>query len=311
MTASHSLLGRLIHFIKHLLMKIFGGTGSYTPDYGKPIAYLGGDNKIRPINSNSIPKEGFFSAYPNSLAIDQYTGEIDLRKSNTGVRYKIVFTDCDKHETETRLIISGIDYESSIFSLSSTKPDEYITKPFYNAHPTNRAYKGKFNIIPKGDKPTADLLGLVIDPDTGHVELKATILNGALGFGDQTDAQGRRVPANGASKEFKIYYELEDDSQKALNHTPFVLYFFNTREDIPKELIGKVLDRHGAFKDRLKEAVQRSFPVFLLAFPMGVFSNDTWGMVASVIASLTAFSFQMAKVRETTPDKPPEHVATL
>ncbi|MES2730725.1 MAG: hypothetical protein V4714_03220 [Bacteroidota bacterium] len=291
-------------------MKIFGNPSPYKPDYGKPVAYLGGDNKIRPINRP--PCEGFFSAYPSSLAIDQYTGEIDLSKSNTGVRYTIVFTDCDKRESSARLIISGIDYDSRIFSLSSTKQEEYIAKPFYNAHPKNWEYKGKFNIIPKEPKPTADLQGLVIDPDTGQVDLKATILNGALGFGDKTNAQGQRLPANGASKEFKIYYELEDDSKNALNYTPFVIHFFNTREDIPKDLIDKVDHRRTAFKSRLTEAVNKSLPVFLLATPVGIFSNTTWGLIVTTVASLATFFFQTTQTgkKRDDPDKPPEHMAT-
>jgi cobalamin biosynthesis protein CobT len=69
--------------------------------------------------------------------------------------------------------------------------------------------------------------GVAISKTVGTINLKQSMLNGALGAN----------PANGTSQTFRIYYRLNDNSQKALNYIDVKLHYFRYITDVPQSLI--------------------------------------------------------------------------
>ncbi len=304
MTESKSFLGRFFQFIKRLLMSLFGkSTATYTPDYGKPVVFLGGNNKIRP--TNKPPADGFFSVEPNGLEIDQDSGEIDLAQSDTGICYKILFTDCDKRVTSTQLTISGINYESKVYSLSR---GETLIKPFYNS---------KLQTPPPNQgsvydtRGTAQKQGLFVDPKTGWIDLKKTIEQGACGFRESAPGSGKietRIPINGASKEFEMYYSIQDESKGTLNKITLRIHFYDSEADIPAE----VNDRYKWKRDWILNNCNQIPPLIVLAASLHIdFGDGLWGAVATLLAALSSFAFLMATIPKQKPMKPPDLIIVL
>jgi hypothetical protein len=303
MKESKSFLGHIFQFIKRLLMNLIGKSSLlYTPDYGTSVVYLGGNDKIRPIND--FPAEGFFSAEPNGLEINQRNGEIDLSQSDTGICYRILFTNCDKQETSTWLTISGINYESKVYSLSR---GETQVKPFYNS---------KLQTPPPDQgsvfdtRGTAQKQGLIIDPKTGWIDLIKTIEQGACGFRESEPGSGRidlRIPTNGASKEFEMYYSLQDDSKGTPNKITLRIHYYDSEEDIPDE----VRDRYQWKRDWILNNCNQVPLLAILAASLHIdFGDGLWGAVATLLAALSSFAFLMPTAPKQTTMKPPDIIVT-
>ncbi len=87
------------------------------------------DYKIKPIQT----LKGQYGAKPQGMEIDHNTGEINVTKSETGLKYKVFFVPDKTTDTcFTYLAISGIDYKSKIFILNQ---NDTLAIPIYNANP--------------------------------------------------------------------------------------------------------------------------------------------------------------------------------
>ncbi|MEA5461688.1 hypothetical protein VB796_21650 [Arcicella sp. LKC2W] len=208
------------------------------------------------IVSPSNSQNGTYGGFPEGLSINPSTGVINVTMSEAGLRYKVYFVPANTTDTCFKFItISGVDYLSKIYNLDN---NDEIASP---------NYRGLNSVLPcsdddedddddnecefddgnddddgdgTGDEPPTGqeviLQGVDIDKVTGKIDLKKSIQNGALGIN----------PANGTSKLFRIYYRLNDNSQKALNFIDVKIHYFQTLGAIPQSLLNQIADKNNA-----------------------------------------------------------------
>jgi len=195
--------------------------------YEQEIVYLqAGLESIKPTIQTEL--EGTFSASPKGLlALDPNTGEINLRRSETGISYTINFVSDDGLVNASQeLLISGIDYRQGLFGKESLGK----LVPVYNNDPTLTLPRGSF-------RASSELVAL--DPETGIIDLRQTFLNGALG----KDGHGI----------FRIKYQLQDLSEGAINSIQVEIYHFESVESIPATLVAKVSQDKGTYRSGEEE----------------------------------------------------------
>lgn len=192
-----------------------------------------GDYIVKPL----IPLPGSYGAFPTGLQIDTANGNINITRSETGLKYIVWFVASGKGDTCKRFVtVSGVNYNDSIYIMSKNSAS---ASPIYNANtliPVN-CNGCEFDDGPDddnrngiADEPPAkqELVpqGFVINKSTGVINFKKSIQNGVLG----------KSPISGASKEFVLNYRLGDKSGKALNHIGFKLFYYKSQSEIPVKL---------------------------------------------------------------------------
>jgi hypothetical protein len=270
---------------------------------GDPVYYRNGDEPWLVAPRISPKVHGCYRSNPGGLNIDENTGEIDVNNSDTGIRYEVEYMPCGKKGVaRTWVVMGGVGFSGGIASLSSDQA--LVVKPHYYGHdpklevPSETAPPGRYGYIPENVKPSADLRGLFIDERTGGIDLRKTLESGALGFRQD----GSRLPENGASKEFKIYYQLETSPNKeVLNYTVFRVHFFDTEQDVPEELLARMRQtRNSIFQKAL------ALPL-MLAMPYAWWSDAPWEALAALLAALSSLLFLNAH-ESNNPLRPPEQI---
>jgi hypothetical protein len=271
---------------------------------GNPVFTKQGEEPLL-ISPEIRPRvSGCYRAIPGGLRIDQQTGQIDINNSDTGIRYKIEFTPCgQRYAAQTVVVMKGIFFQGGIFSLS--RSEALTSRPWYYAGnpqdevPTNNVPAGRFGYIPENVKPTANLVGLQLEESTGEIDLRKTIASGALGFRKEGG-----LPANGASKEFKVYYDLVTNQNKeVLNYTTLRIHFYDTEADIPEELLVRLKQQRNSIFQK-----EMALPL-LLGMPFFWFRDSPWEGLAALAAALSSLLFLNAG-SSNNPLRPPEHVVT-
>lgn len=194
---------------------------------------LPNDYIVKPVNTLS----GLFGCYPDGLKIDKLTGNIDISESETGLKYMVWFKATGSNDTCKKFItVSGINYIDSIYTLKNASP---VATPSYNATHNDilNCTDCEFDDGPDDDDndgvadeplPGQEVIpqGIAMDKKTGAINLKQSLLNGALGPN----------PKPGTFKDFILNYRLADGSSKALNKLIFRMYYFKTQSQIPPAL---------------------------------------------------------------------------
>ena len=211
--------------------------------YGDSVFYLknqAADYIIRPIN----PRGGSFTGFPDGIELNDKTGEVNVSKSETGLRYKISFTDAATGKiSTTTILISGINYFDRIYNLSS---NDTLALPVYNGTP-NRAIPA--NSVFDEDNG-CNGVGVAVDVNNATINLAATIRNGVFGAS----------PTNGAQKEVEMKYRVNDGSGKTSNKLKVKLYYFNSANDIDADLKQLLIDRQGmVFGANLQNGIGQEF----------------------------------------------------
>ena len=216
------------------------------------------DYIVAPVNELT----GIYGAAPKGLSIDTLSGEINVTTSETGLRYRVFYTEEGSNDScFTFVTISGINYKDSVYVLDQM---DTFAFPIYNASysaalpcddddfTSDDSYQQKFldddgcefddgadddDGDGNADEPPAgsQLIpqGVSLNKKTGRFNLKKTVTNGTFGV----------VPENGLSKDFELYYRLDDDSEMALNKIDIRMYYFNTLADIPDSLLQEMEDK--------------------------------------------------------------------
>jgi hypothetical protein len=236
------------------------GTTNTTGDTKKPacdlIAYkdslfflenLKDDIKIEPI----VRRKGEYGAYPEGLEINNSNGEINITKSESGLRYDVFFVPEKTTDTcFTKIIISGVDYSSKIYILSK---NDKIAIPIYNNNPflpipgVNTG-KTEFddgddddngNGIADEPLPGQEVIpqGLDISKLDGKIQLENSLKKGLLGSNFK----------NGDNKKLKLFYRLEDKSGKSLNKIELEFHFYEKEGDVPKSLKDKIIENQSSY----------------------------------------------------------------
>lgn len=207
------------------------------PDYGDSIFFVqpatnGADYIIRPINQ---PDSGTFFAWPQGMIIDKNTGAINVTKSEGGLRYKIGYVKEGTTDTCLQsIIIAGVSYADSLYVLSD---DERYAKPYYNADPNLTAICDGSG-VPGGITCNFDIngqaknQGVIIDHNTGVIDLKSTASK-AFGL----------LPLNGTTVNATIYYQLNDNSNMAVQKITVTFVYYFKKSDVPAGLLALVSDK--------------------------------------------------------------------
>jgi len=200
--------------------------GPYQLSYGDSILFLKpapGDYIVSPVTH----RQGTYSGFPEGIEIDEKSGEINISKSETGLRYKITHTATDGTITTTKVVLSGITYTDHYYHLSA---GDTIASPVYNASisrilPVNGSSFDDGNLANGG--------GCSVTTTNGQINLAETVRNGVFGS----------TPQNDVRKDFDIFYRLNDESGKSVNKLRVRLYYYNTMADVPQDLLQTLQDR--------------------------------------------------------------------
>ncbi|WP_439481456.1 hypothetical protein [Cyclobacterium plantarum] len=217
-----------------------------TFSYGDTLFFINeiGTNTINP---QGIEGPGLFASLPEGLAIDPRTGVIDINASETGLKYKVSFTQ-GNNSCHFELTIAGINYLDGLYILD--QGDTSIL-PVFNGSPAalppceeddddddddendddddDDDDDCEFDAEGPGGERLADQ-GLVIGNGSGVIKLQETLQNNFFGTN----------PENGIQKDVRLYYRLNDGSMRALNGIDLKFFYYETMEDVPQILIDEI-----------------------------------------------------------------------
>ena len=202
-----------------------------------PVETSGGVHQVAHLLN---PLSGTFGGYPDDLRIDATTGDLDVYRSSTGLRYMVWFKPTGSTDTCKKYItIAGINFMDSLYVLNNKT--QGVAQPLYNATPgksvggstlTNEFDDGNDDDDGDGFEdeplPGQEVIpqGIALDKTTSNIDLKQSIANGALGAN----------PTPGTFKDFILNYRVSDPSAKTLNTLAFRLYYFHKTSEIPASL---------------------------------------------------------------------------
>lgn len=200
----------------------------YKLSYGDSIFYIKnavGDVLVNPTEVRA----GTYTGFPEGIQINELNGEVNVSKSETGLRYRITFKDAVTGDTSSTIIlISGINYYDKIYNLSN---NDTTVVPVYNAS-TSRTIPAN-SVFDEGNG--CNSVGVAVDINAATINIAQSIRNGLFG----------NVPKNGDTKEVEMKYRVNDGSNKSLNSLKVKLYYFNTAADITPDYIQLLKDREG------------------------------------------------------------------
>ena len=226
----------------------------YSPNYGDSIVYPqpppGNDYFILPKNNTGLT--GTYYSWPAGLSINPTTGSINLTRSQTGQRYSIGFVLKNGSDTcMTSLIIAGASYIDSIYNLSVSSN---TAPPYFNANPFGPQPCAGPGCFFDWNGFAANQ-GIIVDLNTGVINLTATMLNNPFG----------PSPANGTTIQTTIYYALNDNSNYAHQEIDLLLMYFNHRSDIPESILNTVSNNiSGTLSDALLSKGPSVRPPYLI-----------------------------------------------
>jgi hypothetical protein len=258
------------------------------PDYGDSIIYpkWKGPTQDYIIKPKDTSATGTYFALPQGIVINPTTGEINVSKSETGVRYHIGFVKTGTQDTcISTLILGGITYVDSIYSLNN---NDTLAIPYYYANPTTPAlcdpsddndYPGQgqhgnnkcefdddedIDGNGPGDEPlpgnTANGAGVRVRTTSGIINLKKTLLEGAF---------GSTTPINGTKITVTIHYRLNDQSGRVLQRIPVELYYYDKVSDIPSTFRSEIaLKRQNFFNYLIVNSKPRPPLIILTRSPL-------------------------------------------
>lgn len=206
--------------------KSTGPTGAYKLSYGDSIIYLkaqSGDHIVSPTEH----RPGTYSGFPEGIEIDDNTGEINVSKSETGLRYRITHVSPSGETTTTMVVLSGITYFDKFYNLSL---GDSIAAPVYNAS-ENRPLPLTGSVFDSDN--TANSGGCSVKTTNGQINLAESLRNGIFGAN----------PSNDDKREFDIVYKLNDNSGKATNKIRVKLYYYDSMANVAPDLLQTLQER--------------------------------------------------------------------
>jgi hypothetical protein len=205
---------------------------SLSISYGDSIFYLNpqtADYVISPVKAQS----GEYIGFPEGIDIDTKTGEINVSKSETGLRYRITFIPAGTSDSiSTNIVISGINFLDGFYKLTTA---DSVLKPIYNAS-FNRQIPGVNNGTIFDDGSSCNSAGCNVNTTVGSINLAQTVRNGVFGA----------TPSNNDRHEFDLNYRINDKSGKTLNTLKVKLYYFDSINDVTQEVYDIINSRLGA-----------------------------------------------------------------
>jgi len=179
-------------------------------------------NMVSPLNVVA----GTYTCFPEGLNIDQNTGAFDVNSSETGLKYKISFTNGATGGVRVAYVtVSGINYKDKIFNLAN---GDSIAAPIYNAK-TGAAIPHINNGTGFDQNSGCKDAGIEVSPIDGTINLAKTVRDQGID--------------TGSTQEVKLQYRINDASHEALNGLDVKVYFYRTASEIPQYLQDILTDR--------------------------------------------------------------------
>jgi hypothetical protein len=207
-------------------------SGNYQLTYGDSIFYLNNqtsDYTILPTQS----RVGEYTGFPDGIDINANTGEINVSKSETGLRYRISFYPAGSTDSfSTVIVISGINFLDGFYKLTTA---DSVIHPIYNAN-TNAVIPGLNTGSSFDDGSNCNSAGCTVNTANGIINLAQTVRNGVFGA----------TPSNNDRHEFEMDYRISDNSGKSPNKIKIKLYYFNSIGDVTQEAYDIISEREGA-----------------------------------------------------------------
>lgn len=202
---------------------------AYKLSYGDSVFYIrnaAGDYIISP---TEVKTGGSYTGFPEGIEIEETNGQINISKSETGLRYRITYKNTSTGDSSSTIIlISGINYYDKVYNLSN---NDTTALPVYNAS-MSRSIPSN-SIFDEGNGCNG--VGVAVDVNAATINLAQTVRSGLFGV----------IPKNGEVREVEMKYRVNDGSNKSLNSLKVKLYYFNTAADISPEYIQLLKDREG------------------------------------------------------------------
>lgn len=244
----------------------FPASGEYNclsrPLFNDPVLFnLSKDGKDYIVKIDNNPGVGRYYSWPQGLALDSVNGSINVSASQSGYRYAVGFVKAGTKDTCLQnIIISGASYKDSIYVIGN---NDTLVQPYFNADPNsvsicdasgdedypgnsghaNGNHRCEFDAEDNnGNKGRANKKHVKVRTVSGVINLKKTLEEGAFGSVNPPNGQGLIVP---------VYYKLNDKGGKALQKVSVQLVFFNSRADIPAELVQLVRRRREMTEARM------------------------------------------------------------
>jgi hypothetical protein len=196
---------------------------TFTLSYGDSVFYIknqSSDYIVSPLNARA----GTYTAFPEGLEIDKSSGAINVSKSEKGMRYRVTFKSPSGDSSSAFIVISGINFIDKYYRLSEA---DSVAFPVYNADPSKNLPSASFD-----EDKVAGNSGCAIKTNNGQINLRESIRNGIFGS----------TPRNNTRKDFEVKYRLDDKSGKALNSIKILIYYYDTMNDVPQDLVQTVND---------------------------------------------------------------------
>jgi hypothetical protein len=200
--------------------------------YGDSIFYLKNqtsDYIISPVQS----RVGHYIGFPEGIDLDPNNGQINISKSETGLRYRITFVpDGTTDSINTAIVISGINFLDGFYKLTTA---DSVLKPIYNANGNSSVpgvNTGSVFDIGSG----CNTAGCNVNTALGSINLAQTVRNGVFGS----------TPSNNDRHEFQLNYKINDKSSETPNTIKVKLYYFDTINDVTQECYDIISSREGA-----------------------------------------------------------------
>jgi hypothetical protein len=234
------------------------------PDYGDTIVFskwvgILKDFKIKPLNYTS---GGTYFSIPQGMVINKNTGEINVSKSEKGIRYLVGFVKNGTKDTcFSKLIIAGITYVDSIYVMER---NDTLAIPYYNANPNTPVFcnnsddtdypdLGSHGDVTCEFDDDADLDGyglfdqpLILTTLNGLL-VRVRTISGVLNLKKTLQGAFGLLPLNGMKINVLMHYRLNDGSGRVLQKIPLQIIYYRKASDVPKALREDISAKRSSF----------------------------------------------------------------
>jgi hypothetical protein len=246
------------------VVRIANVTCPNAPNYGDSIVFskwigLLQDFKIKPLNNSG---SGTYFSVPQGMIINKYTGEINISKSEKGIRYLVGFIKSGTQDTcLSKLIVAGITYVDSIYVMDQ---NDTLAIPYYNANPLtpvicNNSDDNDYpDLGSHGDvtcefDDDADLDGyglfdqpLILTTLNGLL-VRIRTVSGVLNLKKTLEGAFGLLPLNGMRINVLMHYRLNDGSGRVLQKIPLQLIYYRKASDVPMSLRNDISAKRSSF----------------------------------------------------------------
>jgi len=207
-----------------------GNDPVYHLSYPDQVLYPQGETSELQVINPVTARTGTYTSFPDGLDINSTTGAINIHNSETGLKYRVYFTDGTVKDS-TLITVGGINYLDGVYKINAA---DSVIAPVYNASLGNSlpgATSG--SVFDEGGGCNGN--GCAVNLSDARINLAQTVRNGTFGT----------TPTNGSNKEFTLNFRINDNSRKGGNKLKIKIFYFKTLNDITTQVWDLLNGRNG------------------------------------------------------------------